>query len=801
MTVLARARAVALARSRDTASGIRQFGTLKAFRQVDWRALLFWGLPTVALGLVPILLWTGATGALMNLGGDDSHLMYAYPDRWLSHASLPVLDQNLGGYNPRTYFVPFTVLLLAAKSIGLNAQGLFFGLALALTYLGVAWLVLELTNRKDFKARACAGFAGAVAVCAPLVAETQWTSLLTAIYWEPLLPWLLLLFLRSQKRHGVTESLIAGLAVLALAPAVNQVPWTISCGLLLIAVAAVSALAGVYRVSVRRLLVFISVVSAINAFWIAPILLDPFLHQSQLTSALSASGKADALAVIRALAPLMSSLDAVSLRNSGALLQAFSHPELRSDEWSQALWILGILPAAIIVAGSLVSLMTLGKTNKRLLIGLLGVTIIFLYLQTLRFVPGGEQLFEILTKNVPGWTAERNFFDKFAIPMVEVFAITAGVALLELLSYARNRWWLVVPLGLAAGMIVYDAPFFRGAEFGQPNYQNVTYTRVMPGLPDPYLSMLTDLEHLPPGPVLSLPLSRPAWSVVPADGSGVYIGISPIYFLTGRSDYNGIQSFASPTTPDLQSIVGNALERGRISSFEAILKELGVKYLVVSNLDDRAHEFYRVPAVLDPILESSETASIVADIAPRVIADYGAFQLREVTPSKTKPALSFLPGDPSNAPSYLESVSQFPGQSADNACTASIRASSPTEWLVSVDPLCDASTLVYREPYSPDWQATLTDPSTGAVVGRASSVEVDGFANAFHFNGAELSGRPLKVTFSYQPAIVTLISGLATGLFLVAIAAIACRHRLVLALRAARLRVTSRQKSPSSGIR
>ena len=150
-----------MAGSRETASGIRQFGSLAAFKQVDWRALAFWGLPTVALGLVPILLWTGATGTLMNLGGDDSHLMYAYPDRWLSHASLPVLDQNLGGYNPRTYFVPFTVLLLAAKSIGLNAQGVFFGLALALTYLGVAWLVLELTKRKDFKARACAGFAGA----------------------------------------------------------------------------------------------------------------------------------------------------------------------------------------------------------------------------------------------------------------------------------------------------------------------------------------------------------------------------------------------------------------------------------------------------------------------------------------------------------------------------------------------------------------------------------------------------------------------------------------------------------------
>lgn|GEM_PF-3335986 len=775
LSAYASARAVALSESPETASGRHQIRSRLAFKYVDWQALIFWALPAVALGLMPLLLWTGAFGKLMNLGGDDSHLMYAYPDRWLVHASLPVFDQNLGGYNPRTYFVPFTILLLATKSLGLNAQGLFFGLALAFTYLGVAWLVLELIGRKDFTARACAGFAGAVVVCAPLIAETQWTGLLTAIYWEPLLPWLLLFFLRSQKKGGLIDSLMAGLAVLVLAPAVNQFPWTISCGLLFIAVAAVSAGAGVYRFSVRRLLVFFLVVGATNVFWIGPLMLDPFLHQAQLTSAVSASGKADALRIIRALAPLMSSADAIGLRNSGALLQAYSHPELRSDLWSQGLWLIGILPAVVIVVGLSVSLISLRKANERLLIGLTGVTLIFLYLQTLLFVPYGRELFELLTQSVPGWTAERNFFDKFAIPMVEILAITSGIALMEILPRVRSRWGALAPLGLSAGMIVYGAPFLQGAEFRQPNYYDVTYTRVMPGLPDAYLSMLAELERLPPGPVLTLPLLRPAWTAVPSDQvNGVYLGISPVYWLTGRSDYNGIDSFASPVVPYLRSVISDDLAHGQLRSFEALLAEFGVRYVVVLKQDSSAREFYRVPAVSDVVLQSWETTNIIADIAPRIIGTFGAFELREVQPDKTKPMLSVISAHNPDSSTYLEHLNLAPYQEGDAPCTGDLNLSSNGSESASVavvPPSCEAPILLLRQPYAPGWQATFTDANDGRILGQTGSREIYGFANAFPLPQG-ITNRPLRVTLSYPPATIIMLSALTSGLFLLAICSV-----------------------------
>src|SRR2546430_10144343 len=102
----------------------------------------------------------------MNLGGDDSHLMYAYPWQWLAHASLPAIDQNLGGYNPRTYFVPFILVIGAVRWLGLNSQGVIFGVVLALTFAGIAKLTLELIGDRSPLAYGAAFLAGVVSVSA-----------------------------------------------------------------------------------------------------------------------------------------------------------------------------------------------------------------------------------------------------------------------------------------------------------------------------------------------------------------------------------------------------------------------------------------------------------------------------------------------------------------------------------------------------------------------------------------------------------------------------------------------------------
>ena len=94
-------------------------------------------------------------------------------------------------------------------------------------------------------------------------------------------------------------------------------------------------------------MVFTACVAILNAFWVVPFTASGFESQAQVTSALSLSGRADAVRVVNALAPLMNAPDALGLRNSRGLMAAFGHPQLAVDDWSARLAPIGFIPARL----------------------------------------------------------------------------------------------------------------------------------------------------------------------------------------------------------------------------------------------------------------------------------------------------------------------------------------------------------------------------------------------------------------------------------------------------------------------
>jgi hypothetical protein len=719
----------------------------------------------------------------MNLGGDDSHLMYEYPSQWLVHGSLSLIDQNLAGYNPRLFFVPFSALLIGVKATGLNVEGVVFGLTLALTYVGLSRLTIQLLGNENGLTKAAGAIAGLVVVAAPLLAETQWTSLLTAVLWEPLLPWLVLLFLWHQKTGNLTWVLTAAVAVALAAPAPNQIPWSLSCGLLGVGLCLVAAISGVYRFSLKRLLAFGAGVVAVSAFWIIPMAAAPVLHQAQFTAAVSEAGKSEAIRIIRAIAPLMSAADALSLRNSNTLMQTYGHPQIVFDQWSQRLGVLGLLPLSVTIAGLLPTVFGRRPDMRRLVVGLSLLTVLFLYFQTLRVIPGGVRLFELATRTVPGWTAERNFFDKFAIPFVEVFALTMAVCFYQLARRLGLLAGQLLALAVLAGVVLYGLPFAFGAAFQMPYYRDVAYNRVMPGLPSSYLTMLNRLRDLPIGAVLTLPLSRPAWSIVPAgQGRGVYIGLSPIYWLTGRPDYDGLDSFSTSLVPYLLPSVKYDLDHGDLVAFERLVRELGIRYVVLAGADDSAHEYYRVAAIDDPIVESSETAQLVADMAPNLIGRFGAFELREVSPGLSRPMFSLEPPDRGAFnDAYLEAMNLGLGQpqrrSDCQLVQIGVREAGPDQFEVRIPPSSVPCLLVFRGAFSAGWQATISSVDGRNSPLRLSSKKIYGFANSFLLPSWS-QGKTVRVKLSYQPVSIAIVGAVLSAFSLVVLSLLTASRRL-----------------------
>lgn len=707
--------------------------------------------PAMALLLVPCIFWTGFTGNVMNLGGDDSHLMYLRPWDWLQHTSVYSLDTNMYGYNARSAFIPFQLVQVVIHDLRLNAEGVSFGLALSLTYLGMAHLTLELLRRRSVAAYCASALAGTVAVCAPLLAETQWTYVLTAIYWMPLAPWLLVATLRHQRTGHWRWIAVAAGALAFAGPAVLAIPYSISCGLCTAVVGCIAAL--VYgRPSIRRLAIFTTCVIAVNAFWIIPVAANGSEGEAQIASAVSDSGRIDAINVVTTLAPLMSAPDAIGLRNSRPLMTAFSHPQLGLDAWSARLAPIGWVPAGLAVAGLAAAFFTEARTRRLLLsMGAIACAALFLVMQTLAIVPHAAEAFVFLTQHVPGWTAERNFFDKFAIPAVESIALAAGIGAYHLFRLLRRRYILPLLVCGVGALVSYDAPFFGGDYFRLAyGAQLPAVNRVMDGLPADYQRLLADLQNRPPGAVLTLPLSRPAWSVVGGGQHGVYIGISPISYTTGRADYNGIDAFTAPAAPALHTLVSRALSSGDIDAFDRLARDVGVRYVVLNNQDDYATQYFQVGAT-DPVLEHAETARILAGLGTSVVASYGSYQLRTVENGGTSDIgltkrAPMENGDAWLLQSYLGTRDQDPACAAE---VSNVSRLSPVHLRVRLAPGAGSCYLVQSSAYSPGWHATFLAASSGqAVASEAAQSAHGGLADAYRVPSTD---GPLLVDVIYEP--------------------------------------------------
>jgi len=334
----------------------------------------------------------------------------------------------------------------------------------------------------------------------------------------------------------------------------------------------------------------------------------------------------------------------------------------------------------------------------------------------------------------------------------------------------------------SVGLVFYGLPFLAGAEFALPYYLNVHYNRVMHGLPTTYLAMLEHLRELPPGAVLSLPLSTPAWTVVPSErGDGVYIGISPIFFLTGRDDYNGVAAFDSSLVPFLSAIVRDDLNRGDVGALARLVGELGVKYVVVNTRNDINNDYYRVGAVNDARLQSLETSMLVSNYAPQLLGRYGSFELRELAPSLSKPLVSLQKTSESELnPAYLEgaNLGVIPSRNETCAVNGTVRGSATQdEYRLSLPPIDGNCTIVLRKAFSSSWRADITSSPDGRR--QLTNAKVYGFANSFSELPASNHSRQVHLVYGHKDIVLagTLLS-LVSITSLIILSLVEARRRL-----------------------
>lgn len=702
------------------------------------RAALPWLAPPVALVAAVLVAWTGVFDGRMNLGGDDSHLYYTDPWRWLRHAPFTVVDNGFSGFNARVFFAPFVAAVGVLSWLPFNVQGLSFGLLLAATWTGVARLTLDLLGDRP-GARAAAQVAASVTTLAPVVAATQWTHQLYPIYWMAALPWLVAFVLRHQSSGAWRWVWLTVATTVLLAPAMSAAPWTAACAMLAAPLVAVGLVARSTAFRPRRLLVLTAATASANLFWLVPMTAAALGGQLQFDDASSGAGREAAAATVRSLAAVQEARDTVALRVSSRLLDEFGAPAGEPNRWSERLGTIGVLPLALTLAGAVAAI---GRDPRlgAVTVALLALWLGFFWLSTVSVVPWGTSAFVWLVGHVPGWAAFRNFYDKFAIALGTIAGLAAGAGFASL-----TATWHRVARGATAALVVvafiaYGLPLLRGDYFRLPYVAGSPINRVARGLPPDYEELLAAVDDLPPGGVLTVPLRRPAWSLVPTGERGAYLGLSPINLLTGRSDLNGLDVAPQPPSAGVTADLRDAIRRTDVRAVAAAVRHLGVSYIVVGpQVDEALADRVRV----GPSVEAEQDLwrRYVTQFAPRVLWRRGTLTVHEVDPAWRTETLELRTPLPSSYAGLT--VGSHPGGGAAG-CAGRLRWTqlSPVHLRASVPPRPLGCAIVLRQAFHSGWRATLAGRSL-------EPREASGFAVQFAVP-ASSRAEDLEVTFTPQ---------------------------------------------------
>jgi hypothetical protein len=701
-------------------------------------------LPALLLLIIPSLFWGGSiTGNPTNVGGDVPTTLFMDPGSFLTH----LMSQKIGiGLTGTDTFLPYfslAAIALFLNSVGLDSQLVVAGLVLALTYLGVYFLMTSILPRRAlWLSRVSAAVGGSVAVLAPLT-QTSFSDWEPRLYLYPLVPWLLYA-MTNFVRTGRKRYLWAGVAMtIAGSAGITDIPGSLPA-FVLIALLLV-AFAPYYFtkqwISARRLLSFVAVIVASNAYWLLPFSIGLVAGQGQATFAASGSGKQAALSLVAALIPYQQLSNVLELRTSELLMKSFYWTALSFSSWYQRLAFIGYLPFTVVFTGFFATLFSRDSQKFRRvpILGLLIVSIVMLGFLSLTFPPGARQLFDFLTVHLPGWVAVKNFYGTLVIPYVLAVALATAAGFYVLASFVRRSVAISAALVLVVLLSIYGAPLFPGDSYNVAYYDDSSANRVVSALPVGYTALMSRIESSGGAPTLSLPLLEPGWTYLVGQESGgtseTYIGIPPLYFLDAVSNYTGVSSFGSSTSLDLQTNLQNSVLTGNAKAFARVTEMLGVRWVLSDLSVVHQADFHLVNAEPSAASALSFSYSVESALHAVVVTKVGIYSLLRVRSSDTSSVISIDEND------NFSRSSDGIGRVASGKYRGPLRRNCPSliggasnhdksEVTASITSHIAAGDcfVALRVPYSSQWSADLIE--NGRTISLQHRIEY-GFANGF----------------------------------------------------------------------
>lgn len=640
---------------------------------------------TVALFLffMPNLLW----GHLYVVGGDDGRLYYIFPIQYLLHQAFHVISGNaLGGnlgYFPVSYPAPLYLVfgLLRAILPHLQIQFVVYGLIFSLAFFFFYQLLLELLPSTSPYSFLGAVVASLSYILSTYVGKTFFQSQLISLFLLMVVPACLYLFLVGLRKKKFAYIIASALFYTLFSATVYSAPWFLpTIGTLIPLCVLIARKHGVYFW--KALGVWVLVFTGTNMYWIVHYII-PVVYKTGAppvaTQIISASFIAQNHDLIEALANLNSPVSQIA----GALRTG----------WGQRLGIslvesFGIVYMLCILAAGV--LMQKAKKDTRILylVSVTGLVLSMMFV-TPNFGQWNVQVFEFFNDHVPLFGMFRNMYDKFALSMAFNFALSLYVSFKIFEESGVKRLVRYSALIIVGVFIVSNA-----WSYIRPQYNDASYsTRISGQMNSDFISLTNYIKSMSTtSRFVWLPMTFPGYVYISDNTSSnhFYTGISPIEFLTDKTDMAGFYGLQTPSNPNLNWQILDMLKNHLFTSVGYIFGSQNIGYVIVN------HDHLPLPAynVLNDYDFMRYQNDVYAnEILGTKIHDFGSKYSLYTLNTKFYVPTIYLSKKLGDVPAVDKKVS--------------FRSIADNTYDVTITGLTSPESLVFLEPYNGLWKVRI----------------------------------------------------------------------------------------------
>lgn len=555
------------------------------------KKILIFSLNTAIIVLFIALPYIIFQGKLF-VGGDDTRLQYVFPWEYLQHMAFFSWNNisSISYYNPNQFSLPLLLILSFLENV-FHSKVIIdytsFSAPLILGFIYMQLLIKEIFPDIEFEGK----FLGSLFfVLSPILIQNQLAVFLTSVWLMGLIPLLGYYLLRYVKTGKLFFVSIAAVWSLILSIAMYTIPWILGFVLPIILGFSLTALfypkKQIY-IFVKRLIIFFVTILATQSFWFIPFF-STFIGGGNTIGAKVLSS--DVANTFR------STVLSTAVGNTFYPLANLFHRQIIENfNWQtkgvfenfyDKIAFLNVSYIAIIIT-PLFTFKNKIISSVRLLYLLFSFTfLISLYLFTVNIGPFREIF--LFGGHIPGFVMFRNFYDKFALGYVFLYAILISLAYQIIQQqYPKIRYALFIfiffLLGLNALPIqaVVNSPLWTT----QNSYRVITF-------PQEYTNFLNQTKSIvsQSSNILSIPMGIAAYTVIKEDHTNnVYAGTSPIKILTGINDFSGDLSFS----PDESGNIGVLMKNKQYDQFNLVLKKYNTSFILVTeNIPNEVKESY-----------------------------------------------------------------------------------------------------------------------------------------------------------------------------------------------------------------